>query len=108
MQLKKLILFIAVFVYVYMYSVNVFAINYAGKDEYINKSGKTIMIYEAMSGTPTNTYLLKNQRFTVDWIEYEYYGTQIVAISFPNKSGGFLFIAASDPQLFYSLLSPID
>lgn len=96
MKIKKLIAFTIIVVLVCIISINSFAENCPGAGDYFNNSGKDIMIYEALSGFNTNNYLTKGQNFTVNWVEYEYYGTQIVSITLQNGTEGFLFGNFSD------------
>lgn len=96
MKNKRLISFTIIVIIVCLISINSFAVNCPGTGGYINKSGKNIMIYEALCGFSTNNYLIKRQKFTVNWVEYEYYGIQIVSITLQNGTGGFLFGNFSD------------
>jgi hypothetical protein len=100
MKIKKLISFTIIVALVCIISINSFAENCPGAGDYFNNSAKDIMIYEAMSGFNTNNYLMKGQIFTVNWVEYEYYGTQIVSITLQNGTEGFLFGNFSDGSEF--------
>ena len=91
MKFKKLISFFTAVIIVFSISSIAFAVSCPGSGDYISKSSTSVPIYDSLLKDETCGSITYNEEFTVDWVDNDWYGYQLVSVTTENGEIGFLF-----------------